>query len=130
IASNTFVVDAAILATAALPVLFGPEDALAEQAILLRPAAAMVDRFGLLDLPERPQANIVRARQADPHRVVVVDTVAVDRQAGVLVDSFRLDPFAVRRAEDGLGAGEADPHRLHLAGEHVGCLFRPHGTSL
>src|SRR4030081_1499413 len=48
------------------------ENALAEQAIFLGAVRAIVDRFGFLDLAERPAANIVRAGQANAHCAVVI----------------------------------------------------------
>src|SRR5207248_7990303 len=78
VADHPLVLHAAVLAAGALPVLLRPEDALAEQAVLLRPVGAVVDRLGLLDLAERPAPNIVRAGQADAHRPVVVEPAVAD----------------------------------------------------
>src|SRR5262249_30744861 len=65
------------LAARTLPVLLRAEDALAEQAVLLRTIAHQVDRLGHRYLAGRPGPNIRRARQADPHRGDVVDALAV-----------------------------------------------------
>src|SRR5207247_3402798 len=54
IADHPLVLHAAVLAAGALPVLLGPEDTLAEQAVAFRPIGAVVDRLRLLDLAERP----------------------------------------------------------------------------
>ena len=75
IADHALVLHAAILAAGALPVLFRPEDAFAEQAVLFRTVGAIVDRFGLFDFAEGPGANVMGAGQADAHRPVVVDAV-------------------------------------------------------
>src|SRR5205807_7699431 len=77
VADHALVLHAAVLTAGALPVLFRPEDALAEQAVLLGAVGAVVDRLRLLDLAERPRADVVRAGQADPHGAVVVDPVVV-----------------------------------------------------
>ena len=65
----------AVLAAGAFPVLLGPEDALAEQAVLFRPVGAVVDRLRLLHLAERPAPDVVRAGEPDPDGAVVVDTI-------------------------------------------------------
>src|SRR5439155_85157 len=78
VADHALVLHAAILAAGALPVLLGAEDALAEEAVLLGTVGAVVDGLGLLDLAERPVADVLRACQADAHRAVVVDAVVVD----------------------------------------------------
>ncbi len=78
VADHALVLHAAVLAAGAFPVLFRAEDALAEQTVLFRAVGAVVDRLGLLDLAERPGADIVRAGQADAHRAVVVDAIVVD----------------------------------------------------
>src|SRR5207302_9692129 len=78
VADHALVLHAAVLAAGALPVLLGTEDALAEEAVLLRAVRAVVDRLRLLDLAERPAADVVRAGQADAHGPVIVDAVVVD----------------------------------------------------
>ena len=35
----------------------------------------IVDRLGLLDLPERPATDVVRAREPDLYRTIVVDSI-------------------------------------------------------
>ena len=62
-----------VFATRALPVPGGAEDALAEQALLLRLEGAVVDRLGLLDLAEAPCADLVCRREADAQLVEEVD---------------------------------------------------------
>src|SRR5439155_27203248 len=81
VADHALVFHAAVLAAGALPVLLRPEDALAEQAVLLRTVGAVVDRLRLLDFAERPAANVVGTGQADADRPVVVNPV-VARFAG------------------------------------------------
>src|SRR5690606_18248164 len=54
-----------VLAASALPVTAGSEYLLAEEAVLLGLQRAVVDGLGLLDLAERPAANIVSGRQTD-----------------------------------------------------------------
>src|SRR5207248_11166776 len=78
IADHALVFHAAVLAAGALPVLFRAEDALAEESILLRAVGPVVDRLRLLDLAERPRADVVRAGQADPHAAVVIDPVVAN----------------------------------------------------
>jgi len=78
IADHALVLHTAVLAAGAFPVFFGAEDALAEQAVFFGAVGAVVDRLGLLDLAERPAADVVRAGEADAHGPVVVDAVVID----------------------------------------------------
>ena len=64
--------DPLVLAAVALPVPRGTEDALAEQAVLLRLQRPVVDRLRLLDLTVGPCADLVRGGQADPELIEVV----------------------------------------------------------
>ena len=59
VADDALVLGALVLAAGALPVALRAEDALAEQAVLLRAVGAVVDRLGLLDLAEGPDADVV-----------------------------------------------------------------------
>src|SRR5262249_44734505 len=59
VADHPLVLHAAVLAAGTLPVLLGPEDALAEQAVLLGTVRAVIDGFGFLDLTKRPASNIL-----------------------------------------------------------------------
>ena len=77
IADHALILHAAVLAAGAFPVLFGTENAFAEQAVLLGAVGAIVDRLRLLDLAEGPRTNIVRARQTDADRAVIVDAIVV-----------------------------------------------------
>ena len=61
--------DALVLAAVALPVARRPEDALVEQAVLLRLQRAVVDGFRLLDLAVRPGPDLVGGGQADPQLI-------------------------------------------------------------
>src|SRR4029077_15953302 len=78
VADHALVLHAAVLAAGALPVLLGAEDALAEEAVLLGAVGAVVDGLRLVDLAERPAADVVRAGQADADGPVVVDAVVID----------------------------------------------------
>ena len=78
VADHALVLHAAVLAAGALPVLFGAEDALAEQAVFFGAVGAVVDRLGLLDFAEGPAADVVRAGEADAHGPVVVDAIVID----------------------------------------------------
>src|SRR3546814_3725361 len=53
----------------AFVVLDRAEDAGAEQAVPLRLEGAIVDRFGLLDLPIGPGADAIRARDRNPDQI-------------------------------------------------------------
>ena len=75
VADHPLVLHPAVLAAGALPVLLGPEDPLAEQAVLLGAVGPVVDRLRLLDLAERPAPDVVRAGQPDLDGPVVVDTI-------------------------------------------------------
>src|SRR5690606_1372262 len=57
--------DTLVLATCALPVARGAEDLLTEQTVLLGLQGAVVNRFGLLDLTERPLTDVVSGRQCN-----------------------------------------------------------------
>ncbi len=59
LADDALVADALVLAAVALPVLGGTEDALAEEAVLLRLERAVVDRLRLGDLAGAPAANLL-----------------------------------------------------------------------
>jgi len=65
LADDALVADPLVLAAVALPVPLGTEDALVEQALLLRPEGAVVDRLGLLDLSVRPRTDLVRRSETD-----------------------------------------------------------------
>src|SRR5262249_39013981 len=75
IADHPLVLHPAVLAAGALPVLLGTEDPLAEETVLLRAVRAVVDGLGLLDLPERPAPDIVRAGQPDLDGAIIVDPI-------------------------------------------------------
>ncbi len=88
VADHALVLHAAVLAAGAFPVLFGAENPLAEQAVLLRTVGPVVDGFRLLHLAKRPTANVVRPRQADLDRRVIVDPIVggfADRHEPVLL---------------------------------------------
>src|SRR5215469_22841 len=65
LADDAAVLHALVLAAQALVVLDRAEDARAEQPVALRLEGAVVDRFGLLDLAERPGADPLGARDRD-----------------------------------------------------------------
>src|SRR6185503_8428697 len=75
VADDAFVFDALVLSAEALPVLLGTEDALAEQAVLLRAVRPVVDGLRLLDLAVRPAPDLLRRRQLDGYRAVLIDAV-------------------------------------------------------
>jgi hypothetical protein len=64
---------ALVLAAQAFPVVHGPEDAGAEQAVALRLQRAVVDGFGFGDFALGPAAHLVGARKRDPDALVGVD---------------------------------------------------------
>ena len=65
LADDALVLHPLVLAAQALIVLDRTEDARAEQAVTLGLERAVVDRLGLLDLAERPGADLVGRRDAD-----------------------------------------------------------------
>src|ERR1019366_1534697 len=73
-----------VLAAQALVVLDRAKDAGAEQAVALGLERAIVDRFGLLDLAERPGANLFRAGDLN------ADLVESHRLAGLAEDFHQL----------------------------------------
>src|SRR5436189_4868940 len=60
VADDSAVLHALVLAAQALPVGDRPEDLRAEQAVTFGLEGAVVDRFRLGDLAERPRANLLR----------------------------------------------------------------------
>ncbi len=75
VADHALVFHAAVLATRAFPVLFRPENPFAEQAVFFGAVRSVIDRFRLFDFAERPAAYVVRTRQADFYRSVIVNSV-------------------------------------------------------
>ena len=65
VADFPLVADFLVLAAVALPVLGGPEDALAEEAVPLGLQGAVVDGLGLLHLAVGPGADLLRGGHAD-----------------------------------------------------------------
>jgi hypothetical protein len=59
LAANALVLHTLITPAGTLPVAGRSEDALAEQAVALRAEGAIVDCFGLFDLPIRPRPNVL-----------------------------------------------------------------------
>ena len=66
---DALVADALVLTTSALPVTGGAEDALAEEAVLLRLQGAVVNGLRLFDLALGPATNIVCGGQTDAELV-------------------------------------------------------------
>ena len=64
--------DAAILAAVALVILLRAENALIEEAVLLRPLRAVVDGLRLRDLSMRPFQNAVRRCESHRDRIEVL----------------------------------------------------------
>src|SRR5439155_14571899 len=62
-----------VLAAVAFPVPGRTEDALAEQAVLLRLQRPVVDGLRLLDLAVRPGPDLIGVGQPDPQFIKVVD---------------------------------------------------------
>src|SRR5262249_52814332 len=75
---HSLVFHAAVFAAGTFPIFLRTEDALAEEAILFRTVGAIVDRLGLFHFAERPATNIMRARQADANRAVIVNAIVID----------------------------------------------------
>src|SRR4028119_2484905 len=65
LADDALVLHPLVLAAQAFVILDRTEDARAEQAVTLGLERAVVDGLGLLDLAERPAADLVRGRNAD-----------------------------------------------------------------
>jgi hypothetical protein len=70
---DALVTDTLVLAAVALPVLGRTEDALAEEAVLLRLQRAVVDRLRLDDLTGAPTADLLAGGEADFNCVEVID---------------------------------------------------------
>ena len=75
VADHAFVFHPAVLAAGAFPVLLGSEDSLTEQPVFFRPVRPVVDRLRLLDLAERPAADVVRAGKPDLDGTIIIDTI-------------------------------------------------------
>ncbi len=73
VADDPLVPDPLVLAAVAFPVLGGTEDALVEEAVLLRLERAVVDRLRLGHLSLGPLPDLVRAGERDADRAEVVD---------------------------------------------------------
>ena len=73
LADDALVADALVLAAVALPVLGRTEDALAEQAVLLRLERAVVDRLGLGDLTGAPRPDLLAGGETDLDGVEIID---------------------------------------------------------
>src|SRR5205807_5725436 len=73
LADDALVPDALVLAAVALPVLRGPENALAEQTVALGLERAVVDRLRLRDLTRRPVADLLTRCETDADRVELID---------------------------------------------------------
>ena len=92
LADDALVLHALVLAAQALVVLDRAEDARAEQAVTLGLERAVVDGLRLLDLAERPAADLLGARNADPdlvERLRLGDRICERRQ---FVHLFSLPP--------------------------------------
>src|SRR5690606_30406368 len=83
VADDALVLGALVLAAGALVVAFGPEDALAEEAVLLGAVGAVVDGLGLLDLAVGPRADVVGGGERDLDGGEVVDAVVYGLGHGV-----------------------------------------------
>src|SRR5207249_190506 len=73
VADDALVANPLVLAAVALPVLGGTEDALVEEAVLLRLERAVVDRLGLGYLALGPLPDLVRAGERDTDGREVID---------------------------------------------------------
>src|ERR671939_530233 len=69
LADDALVLHALVLAAQALVILDRAEDARAEQAVALGLEGPIVDGLRLLDLAERPRADLLRAGQRDADAV-------------------------------------------------------------
>ena len=110
VADDALVADPLVLAAVALPVLGRTEDALVEEAVLLRLERPVVDRLGLGDLALRPLPDLVRAGERDADRAEVIDfehgspprrRLARQRDA----DRERAGPRRPGRDAAGIGSG-------------------------
>src|SRR5262249_39421341 len=98
VADDALVAVALVLAAVALPVTRGPEDALAEEPIPLRPQRAVVDRLRLRDLTVGPRQDGVRRGQRQPQRVEVLELQHFFRLFSLLVPTIRSCPPRPRPA--------------------------------
>jgi len=73
VADDALVANALVLAAVALPVARRAEDALVEQAVLLRAQRAVVDGLGLGNLALGPVADLLGRCERDADGVEVVD---------------------------------------------------------
>src|SRR5690606_41142295 len=77
LADDALVLHALVLAAQALVVLDRTEDARAEQAVTFRLERAVIDRFRLLDLAERPGMNLFGTRDRN---LDVIEHLGLDRR--------------------------------------------------
>ena len=107
VADDALVADPLVLPAVALPVLGGTEDALVEEAVLLRLERAVVDRLGLGDLALRPVPDLLGRGERDPDGVEVVD---LEHRS----PPRRRGPVAARFGPGASGAGPAERRlRVH-----------------
>jgi len=111
VADDALVADPLVLPAVALPVLRGTEDALVEEAVLLRLERAVVDGLGLGDLAPGPLADLLGRGERDADGVEVVD---LEHRS----PPRRRGPSAARFGPGASGAGPAE-HRLRVVGSLV-----------
>src|SRR5215467_9037835 len=87
---EALVLHALVLAAQALVVLDGTKDACTEKTVTLGLEGAIVDRLWLLDLTERPRADVVRARDRDTDLVEGRDLHLLFEEVGDLVHRLSL----------------------------------------
>ena len=109
VADDALVADPLVLPAVALPVLRGTEDALVEEAVLLRLEGPVVDRLRLCDLPGRPVADLVRARERDADRVEVVDLEHRSPRRRRLASAARCGSGRAEPSRPGTGSAGGGP---------------------
>src|SRR5260370_32551319 len=75
VTNHALVFHASVLAAGAFPVFLGTKNSFAEKAVLFGTVSPVVNRLRLLDLAERPTADVMRVGQTDAHSPVIVDPV-------------------------------------------------------
>src|SRR3982750_2460939 len=115
-ADDSLVFHALVLAAQALIVLDRAEDTRAEQAVTLRLERAVVDRLRLLDLAERPAADLVGRGNADADLVEGFRLGDRIGEGGQFVHSLAPDPS---REREGL-VGSCDYSAARAVGSASG----------
>ena len=75
VADDSFVLGSLVLAAGAFIITLWSEDPFAEQTVPFGAVGSIVDGFWFLDFAEAPASDVIRARELNANRSVVIDTI-------------------------------------------------------